>query len=346
MPNNLDPLRETRELFYKNYDNPDYAKNYAEQLQASLNEEVITVDEAREEYEIIQEKFPRLYHIRNFFAEALAPWIFADIDEITEALSAVEDYYHRNPDNESLAESYALSLWLLYEHPKAQNRSAILETLSELINAFPDNDTISEKYYQVLDHQDDIVIAKTSSVAKRSVVVKTSASKPVQNESDAQKYAASLLAYAKRQNDLEELQKTFSKFESLCDQFPESEAIKEHYASALYSAFSVYDEKILSSILEKMCELQSSSSSEKIAEKYALLLEDCPNLNWGIIQEIKQLYSQFPNNESIIDSYAFLLSSFFKETSNLKEQKKDARELFDNLCAAHPEHESLKDYTL
>lgn len=346
MLDNLDELERTRQQFYKNYDNPDYAKNYAEHLQVCLNEELISVDEAREEYEIIQEKFPRLYHIRNFFAEALAPWIFADIDEITEALSAVEDYYHRNPDNESLAESYALSLWLLYEHPKAQNRSATLETLSELINAFPDNDTISEKYYQVLEHQDDIVIAKTSSVAKRSVVVKTSASKPVQNESDAQKYAASLLAYAKRQNDLEELQKTFSKFESLCDQFPESEPIKESYASALYSAFSVYDEKILSSILEKMCELQSSSSSEKIAEKYALLLEDCPNLNWDIIQEIKQLYSQFPNSESIIDSYAFLLSSFFKETSNLKEQKKAARELFAELCATHPKNEALKDYSL
>lgn len=346
MLDKLDELERNKKHFYKNYDSPDYAKNYAEQLQVCLNEELITVDEAREEYEIIQEKFPRLYHIRNFFAEALAPWIFADIDEITEALSAVEDYYRRNPDNESLAESYALSLWLLYEHPKAQNRSAILETLSELINAFPDNDTISEKYYQVLDHQDDIVIAKTSSVAKRSVVVKTSASKPVQNETDAQKYAASLLAYAKHQNDLEELQKTFSKFESLCDQFPESEPIKESYASALYSAFSVYDEKILSSILEKMCKLQSSSSSEKIAEKYALLLEDCPNLNWDIIQEIKQLYSQFPNSESIIDSYAYLLSSFFKETTNPKEQKSTARDLFADLCAAHPENESLKDYSL
>ena len=346
MEGKLKELETNRSHFYKNYDNPDYAKNYAEHLQICLNEELISVDEAREEYEIIQEKFPRLYHIRNFFAEALAPWIFADIDEITEALSAVEDYYHRNPDNESLAESYALSLWLLYEHPKAQNRSATLETLSELINAFPDNDTISEKYYQVLEHQDDIVIAKTSSVAKRSVVVKTSASKPVQNESDAQKYAASLLAYAKRQNDLEELQKTFSKFESLCDQFPESEPIKESYASALYSAFSVYDKKILSSILEKMCELQSSSSSEKIAEKYALLLEDCPNLNWDIIQEIKQLYSQFPNSESIIDSYAYLLSSFFKETTNPKEQKSTARDLFADLCAAHPENESLKDYSL
>ncbi len=346
MEGKLKELETNRSHFYKNYDNPDYAKNYAEHLQICLNEELISVDEAREEYEIIQEKFPRLYHIRNFFAEALAPWIFADIDEITEALSAVEDYYHRNPDNESLAESYALSLWLLYEHPKAQNRSATLETLSELINAFPDNDTISEKYYQVLEHQDDIVIAKTSSVAKRSVVVKTSASKPVQNESDEQKYAASLLAYAKHQNDLEELQKTFSKFESLCDQFPESEPIKESYASALYSAFSVYDEKILSSILEKMCELQSSSSSEKIAEKYALLLEDCPNLNWDIIQEIKQLYSQFPNSESIIDSYAYLLSSFFKETTNPKEQKSTARDLFADLCAAHPENESLKDYSL
>lgn len=346
MLDKLDELERTKKLFYKNYDNPDYAKNYAEQLQVCLNEELITVDEAREEYEIIQEKFPRLYHIRNFFAEALAPWIFADIDEITDALSAVEDYYHRNPDNESLAESYALSLWLLYEHPKAQNRSAILESLSELINAFPDNDTISEKYYQVLDHQDDIVIAKTSSVAKRSVVVKTTASKPVQNETDAQKYAASLLAYAKRQNDPEELQKTFSKFESLCDQFPESEPIKECYASALYSAFSVYDDSLSSGFLEKLCEIQLTSSSAKVAEKYALMLEDCPKLNWGIIQEIKRVYSQFPNNESIVDSYAFLLSSFFKETTNLKEQKKDARELFADLCAAHPEHESLKDYSL
>lgn len=337
MEDKLAILRKNKTQFYKNYDDSDYAKNYAEQLQICLNDGLITVEDVKEEYDIIQSKYPRLYHIRNFFAEALAPWIFDDIEIVKETMVEVEDFYRRNPDNETLAESYALSLWLLFEHPKANNRDSILESFSELINAYPDNETISDKYYQVLELYD--VFHNAEYIGNKTVALHE-----IHSEEDAIQYANSLFEQSKKQDQMEELTKTIAKFNSLYKQFPDTELIKELYVKTLYDAIAIYDDDITCDYLELVRDIQRNSSSETIASIYALLLEDISSINWSIIEELGHLYEQFPSNDSIIDSYGFALSSIIKKQSTPPEMHDTATGLFLDLLEKHRELDFLLDY--
>ena len=340
MNNNLTILENNRKLFYNNYDDPDYAKNYAEQLQVCLNDGLITVEDAKEEFENIQNKYPRLYHIRNFFAEALAPWIFDDIEIIEATVTEVEDYFHRNPDNESLAESYALSLWLLFEHPKARDRDSILESLSELINVFPDNETVADKYYQVLELYD--VFQATVSATEQPFIDEES--KECLDEENAIKYAESLFEASKSLEREADFNITISRFDSLYTQFPDNEEIKKFYVLMIYNATTLLEDDEIGDLIEVVSKIQSSSTSETIAETYALMLEDASSINWEIIERLKDLYEAFPSNNSIIDSYGFALSSFINDQYYSNEQRNNAKYLLIDLFESHPENQSLIDY--
>lgn len=340
MIDKLAALDKTRKLFYKNYDDPDYAKNYAEQLQICLNDGLITVEDAREEYDTIQTKYPRLYHIKNFFAEALAPWVFEDIGVLSDTLAEVEDYYHRNPDNESLAESYALSLWLLFEHPKTNNRESILNSFSELINAFPDNETIVDKYYQVLALYD--VFHINENATEKTVAMFEE--KKILTESDAIEYAKTLFDYSKSQDQKDDLNILITKFDSLYKQFTDTESIKELYVKTLYNALALYDDNDSNNILDLVSEVQHNSSSETIASIYALILEDTSSITWEMIEELRNLYEKFPSNDSIIDSYGFALSSIIKKLPMPQKQHSAAISLFLELLNDHPESDFLLDY--
>lgn len=341
MVNNLDSLAHLRELFYANPENPDHAKNYAEAIRDCLFDELIDLDEAKDELLTIQQQFPRLYRIKNFIAETLAPWEIADIEEIEDALSDIEDYYHRNPENESLAESYALSLWLLYDHPQARNKDTVLSSLSELINAFPDNETIAEKYYQVLDLQEEVIITESKQGKPKRISIQEP--KKLVSDGDALKYAKTLLAYVNQETGVKKIQKAFWKFDSLIEQFPHNECVKEYYAKALYSALSAYEEEKKDNILKNLSKLQSSSASTTVAEMYALALEEMPIIDWDTIQVLQSLYELFPRSESIIDSLGYALRTLLYNNRASTEKYDDALQLFDKLRAIHPEIDSLQD---
>lgn len=342
MEEKLATLEKMKWRFYKNVDNPDDAKNYAEAIHDCLYEDLIELDEAKQEFEFILEQFPRLYRIRNFIAETLAPWEHQNIDEIIEALESLADYYHRNPEQEEIAESYAISLWLYYVHPEARNRSTVLNTLAELINDFPENETINEKYYDVLSLQDDRPSIDPDNSKKG--IVSISHPKKISTEDEAKEYAYSLLYFANQQNNLPEIYRTYEKLESLSIRFPQSEYINECCAKTLYNALPYMDDSVIPELLEDLRAIQARSSSEEVAKVYALSLEDSPKVNIGIVEELSRIYKQFPMNESIIDSYGFILSSLVEDSNAQEDDRAEAFELFCELREDHPEVKSLEDY--
>lgn len=342
MDENLKTLEIMKKRFYQNLDNPDHAKNYAEVIHDCLYEDLIELDEAKQEFRFIQDQFPRLYRIRNFIAETLTPWEHQDISEVAETLELLENYYHRNPENETLAESYAISLWLYYCHPQAENRSSTLNTLSELLNAFPDNEVINEKYYDALAQQADNNPEIEKVPLKKKAIVH--GPKPVRKENDAEQYAYSLLDFANRQNSLEESFRTYEKLDSLSKKYPKNDYIKECCAKALYDILPYIDDAAIPELLEDLRVYQTNSSSEEVARIYALCLEDSPKINMGIIEELKRIYEQYPLNKSIIDSYGYILSSFAKDTNFSQTRRSEARTILRELRSTHPEIDTLTDY--
>ena len=179
----LEAMQKAQLAFDKHSDNPDYAKNYAESLHACVLNDLVDPDYARDEYKAILALFPRLYRIKNYMAETLTPYNPGSIEPLKKTVADLEDYYRRNPTQESLAEDYALALWLLLIHPDFDDYDDIIMSLSELLNNYPDNETISEKYFNALDFQTDV----NSSIGPHKVTV--SESKQLSDEEDICNYA-------------------------------------------------------------------------------------------------------------------------------------------------------------
>ena len=96
----LAQLYQAKNEFYDNLNSADYAKNYAESLHDCLRDELIEPEDAREEYEVIQGLFPRLYRIKNYIGETLAPYQIERI-EVVENERKISNYlvkinYHSN----------------------------------------------------------------------------------------------------------------------------------------------------------------------------------------------------------------------------------------------------------
>lgn len=337
-------LYQAKNDFYDHLNSADYAKNYAESLHDCLRDELIEPEEAREEYEVIQGLFPRLYRIKNYIGETLAPYQIERIEVVEETTATLEDYYHRNPEVEQAAEDYALALWLLYSHPESKNHEAILATLSELLNAFPDNETICDKYYQVLDTQEDHSPSRKDTTPKK---VKVVISKKLSTEDDACKYAKTLCDIAIQQTDEEEIVKTCKKLLSFSEKHPANHQVHLYCANAFYNVLdNLNQESNRSTLLVWFKALSDFATFERVDELYANVLEDLPTINIGILDDLKELLEKYPENNSILDSYGYALSKVIFEQGYSKEYKQLAHERFVTLQNNYPENENLSDLLL
>lgn len=337
----LAQLYQSKNEFYDHLNSADYAKNYAESLHDCLRDELIEPDEAREEYEVIQGLFPRLYRIKNYIGETLAPYQIERIEVVEETVATLEDYYHRNPEVEQAAEDYALALWLLYCHPESKDHKTILATLSELLNAFPDNETICDKYYQVLDTEEDFAPSKKDTTPKK---VKVIIPKRLSTEEDACKYSKTLSDIACQQTDEEEMVKTCERLLSFSEKHPANHQVHLNCANAFFNVFdNLNQESNRSLLLVKFKALSDFSASEKVDELYANVLEDLPTINIGILDDLVGLLDKHPDNDSILDSYGYALSKVILEKGYSKDYKQLARERFASLQQSHPENEDLGD---
>ena len=337
----LAQLYQAKNEFYDNLNSADYAKNYAESLHDCLRDELIEPEEAREEYEVIQGLFPRLYRIKNYIEETLAPYQIERIEVVEETTATLEDYYHRNPEVEQAAEDYALALWLLYSHPESKNHEAILATLSELLNAFPDNETICDKYYQVLDTEEEFASSKKDTTPKK---VKVIIPKRLSTEEDACKYSKTLSDIASQQTDEEEMVKTCERLLSFSEKHPTNQQVHLNCANAFFNVFdNLNKESNRNVLLVEFKTLSDLAASGKVDELYANVLEDLPTINIGILDDLKQLLNNYPENNSILDSYGYALSRVISEQGYSKEYKQLARERFSSLQQAYPGNADLSE---
>lgn len=256
MTKKLDNLQILKQLYLNNPGNPDHAKNYAEAIHDCLFDGLIGVEEAKREYEGIQNQFPRLYRIKNYIAETLSPWEHQDVNEIIEAVKSLDEYYHLNPEQESIAESFAISLWLLYCHPKATDRDSIINSLSELLNAFPENDTINDKYYDILDFDEH-------SYETHNSLTDIELGIPTSNDTNrTPMFVEEAIANAQQLQDLSEQQTyypdlvfTSECIATLAKEYPKNLQINECYIVSLYNCLPFTDhleevERLLKSMID------------------------------------------------------------------------------------------------
>lgn len=341
----IEILKDLEEKYKHNESDSEVAADYADQLFHCFEQHLIDADKAYKPLVSINLRFPRIERINLYLSQVLTPSYSDSVDEILQAMDVLDKSFYSNPEHEVIAESYAIALWLYAQKNNSSDNSDILNKLAELLNSFPDNSVISEKYHNVLDMQEDATI-----IPAKFATPKVKAKK-IQNLSEEQAtgYAESLCNFSKEQYEIEEVTATCGKLQKLCISYPSSETIAAFYVDALYNMITFSEKEVALEALDVIKGIYSNhKESERIAELYVNAIEETINFeeddSKGFMEVIETLSSTFDNNRSILDSFAYALYSQVKSKQNSTFTRKEAREKLKKLCDRYPESDDIQAY--
>lgn len=341
----IEILKDLEEKYKHNESDSEVAADYADQLFHCFEQQLIDSEKAYKPLVSINLRFPRIERINLYLSQVLTPSYSDSIDEILQAMDVLDKSFYSNPEHEVIAESYAIALWLYAQKNNSSDNSDTLNKLAELLNSFPDNSVINEKYHNVLDRQEDATI-----IPAKFATPKVKA-KRIQNltEQQAAGYAESLCNLSKEQYEIEEVTATCGKLKKLCASFPSSETIATFYVDALYDMISFSEKDVALEALDAIKGIYSNhKESEKIAELYVNAIEETISFEEDdskeFIDVIETLSTTFDNNRSILDSFAYALYSQVKSKQNSTFTRKEAREKLKNLCDRYPENNDIHAY--
>lgn len=341
----LSLLSELEEKYNDNLSDSEIAADYADQLFRCFEEQLIDTENAYNPLVSINTRFPRIERVNEYLSKVLTPSTSDTIEELVTSMGVLNKSFYSNPKNEIIAESYAITLSLYAEKNQDSDISEPLNKLAELINLFPDNELIDEKYHSVLDMQEDSTIIPMQYITPK---VKAKKVKHL-TENQAVGYAETLCNLSKEQEVSADVIETCSKLNKLCNNYPTNKGIAVFYADALYNMISFIDdgmaEKTLTTI-EQLYELHDDS--EEIAEIFVNAIEEAIDFSKEgchyYLVIIEAIASRFDANQSILDSYAYALYTQIKTKNNPPKLKKDAREKLLDLCNQHPDNNDIQAY--